>query len=503
MFEWYAQSSVCYVYLCDISLPKGSPHVLTTEDLSRSRWVSRGWTLQELIAPDHVRFFSDDWTECGNRRALATVIHQVTKINTEILERLPGSEELELLYSFNISTRMSWAAKRQTTRPEDRAYCLLGLFRVNMAMLYGEGGLRAFYRLQEEIMKRSTDQSILAWTPIQPEPSATTSVLADSPSAFSNGSRILSILGPGTFEMTNRGLRIAPRLFRDHGQLLVLLNCVYVDDPSGQLGIRINREEDDSGLSSSYLRVLQGPAIVSLKQLKEKKDTQGIPYINTSAYSNFRDTWGFEKARTGDVNKSFKALEADLSRSFDEIKKYIRFVETKSERDIYIAQVTNRISQVKDGNIYCSFELKSATEVSMTCPTISSDRIQTGKIYTITNQIRTEQKIDLYIAKLQTDEGPDTYLCKIGLSPKEYYSSELAVKSIECKCEDGYYYSSTYYCSSCGIDLRSINTTGMILSSRMYNTIEINLRVFNPPQEAAEPAPEKKSKLWDKLTRRH
>ncbi|KAK3373360.1 hypothetical protein B0T24DRAFT_649346 [Lasiosphaeria ovina] len=147
MFEWYAQSSVCYVYLSDISLPKDSPDMLTAEDLGRSRWVSRGWTLQELIAPDYVRFFSDDWTECGNRRALATIIHRVTNIAPEILDR----------------------------PPEDRAYCLLGLFRVNMAMLYGEGGPRAFYRLQEEIMKSSTDQSILAWTPIQPEPSATTS----------------------------------------------------------------------------------------------------------------------------------------------------------------------------------------------------------------------------------------------------------------------------------------------------------------------------------------
>lgn len=97
MFEWYAQSSVCYVYLSDISLPKDSPDMLTAEDLGRSRWVSRGWTLQELIAPDYVRFFSDDWTECGNRRALATIIHRVTNIAPEILDRPPGSEGLESL----------------------------------------------------------------------------------------------------------------------------------------------------------------------------------------------------------------------------------------------------------------------------------------------------------------------------------------------------------------------------------------------------------------------
>jgi hypothetical protein len=433
MFEWYAQSSVCYVYLSDISLSKDSPNVLTAEDLGRSRWVSRGWTLQELIAPDHVKFFSDDWTECGSRDTLATVIHQVTKIAPEILERLPGSNSLESLYLFNISTRMSWAAERQTTRPEDKAYCLLGLFHVNMAMLYGEGGPRAFHRLQEEIMKRSTDQSILAWTPTQPEPSATTSVLADSPAAFSNGSRILSIPGPGTFEMTNRGLRITPRLFRVRDELrTALLNCVYVDDPTGQLGIRIVPMKDDSELSTGYLRVRQGPVIVPIELLKAKEHTPLIQNTDTNAHSNFRSSYRHKgnKPSNEDVDNALRRLEMGISSALDAIKKHIGFMEIRPTRDIYIAHVTNWIPQIKDGNIYCSFTLQAATKFSLVCPTISPAGIEDNKIYTIINKLIAQQRIDLYITELQTDPGPDSSLCSIGLSLKQYGSSKLIVTAI-------------------------------------------------------------------------
>lgn len=376
-----------------------------------------------------------------------------------------------------------------------------------MAMLYGEGGPRAFYRLQEEIMKSSTDQSILAWTPIQPEPSATTSVLADSPAAFSKGSRILSIPGPGTFEMTNRGmtnrgLRIAPRLFRVNGQLrTALLNCVYSDDPTGQLGIRIILTEDDSGLSTGYSRVRQGPVIVPLELLKAEEDIQSIEGVNTDVYSHFN--FGYynlhpsQPAKIGTVKEAFDTLETTLQQSFREIKKYIQ----RSERDIYVAHVTNRIPRVKDGNIYCSFNLKTAAGRSMVCPTISSTGIEGGKIYTM-KQPAPPQTIDLYITELQTDQGPDSSLCRIGLSPRQDYSSKLIVTTIGCKCGDAPSVNEyDLHCGSCGVNLH-VTDTSEIISSRLYNTIDIDLKVY-PPQDVVESSPKKKWKLWYKLQGRH
>ncbi len=100
-------------------------------------------TLQELIAPDFVRFYSRDWTPCGSRTNLASPLHEVTNIDLEILRRSANTDRRGWLHSLSVSKRMSWASKRQTTRREDEAYCLLGLFGVSMPMLYGEGGPKA------------------------------------------------------------------------------------------------------------------------------------------------------------------------------------------------------------------------------------------------------------------------------------------------------------------------------------------------------------------------
>jgi hypothetical protein len=162
MFRRYMESDVCYTYLFDVETSGAHEELVALEQLHQSRWISRGWTLQELIALSTVRFFSSDWTECGDRGSLGPSLSQIRNIDLEILQRSPSGNELDMIYSLSIAKRMSWAATRQTTRPEDVAYCLLGLFNVNIVMLYGEGGPRAFYRLQEEIIKHSTDQTILA-----------------------------------------------------------------------------------------------------------------------------------------------------------------------------------------------------------------------------------------------------------------------------------------------------------------------------------------------------
>ena len=125
----------------------------------KSRWYTRGWTLQELIAPGFVTFLSDDWTVIGTKHNLFDLIEEITGIPSEVLL------SVEPLDEFSVAQRLSWAAHRETTRVEDRAYSLLGIFNINMPTLYGEGEL-AFRRLQEEIVRRVPDQSIFAWEKI-------------------------------------------------------------------------------------------------------------------------------------------------------------------------------------------------------------------------------------------------------------------------------------------------------------------------------------------------
>ncbi|PIL23189.1 hypothetical protein GSI_14498 [Ganoderma sinense ZZ0214-1] len=170
MYSWYASADVCYAYLADV--PAGDDHWKDDSNFCRSRWFTRGWTLQELIAPLHVEFLCQDWTDIGSKHTLVDLIESVTKIEYTALLHL------EPLDKFSVSQRLSWAANRVTTREEDKAYSLLGIFDINMPTLYDEGNL-AFRRLQEQILQRIPDQSIFTWgrvhlqgSRILPEPGA-------------------------------------------------------------------------------------------------------------------------------------------------------------------------------------------------------------------------------------------------------------------------------------------------------------------------------------------
>ncbi|KUJ12551.1 HET-domain-containing protein [Mollisia scopiformis] len=179
MYRWYQRSNVCFVYLSDLC----ATAVLKTA-LRDCRWFTRGWTLQELIAPSNVYFFDQDWNERGSKQELVGELSNITGIKIDILRlALP-------LSSIAIAQRMSWAANRTTTRMQDMAYCLLGIFDVNMPLLYGEEE-KAFRRLQEEIIRSNSDLSIFAWTyprvskKVQTLDSPVYSgILAKSPSVF-------------------------------------------------------------------------------------------------------------------------------------------------------------------------------------------------------------------------------------------------------------------------------------------------------------------------------
>ena len=142
MFRWYRGAARCYVYLSDVKVGE-SQNNDWQDDFINSRWFTRGWTLQELLAPKSVEFFSSDGIRLGDKSSLEGEIHRITGI---AIDALRGRS----LSDFSVSERIKWATKRKTTRKEDEAYSLLGIFDVYMPLIYGERE-RAFVRLREQI----------------------------------------------------------------------------------------------------------------------------------------------------------------------------------------------------------------------------------------------------------------------------------------------------------------------------------------------------------------
>lgn len=147
MFRWYKNAEKCYVYLPDVS--NDSRRWKST--FRKSRWFTRGWTLQELIAPASVEFFSREKEGLGDKESLEQTIHEITGIPVDALRGHPPSD-------FSVDDRFSWGAKRNTTREEDAAYCLLGIFGIHMPMIYGERGEQAMKRLRWEIQRAMKDE---------------------------------------------------------------------------------------------------------------------------------------------------------------------------------------------------------------------------------------------------------------------------------------------------------------------------------------------------------
>ncbi|KAL2062025.1 hypothetical protein VTL71DRAFT_6291 [Oculimacula yallundae] len=268
MFSWYENAQVCYAYLEDVFL-RGIPETHQDAEwrITRSRWFSRGWTLQELIAPKTVKFFDKDWLSIGLKSDLVDVLSRVTRIPTDVLMD-PLSRN-----ALSAARKMSWAAKRNTTRIEDLAYCLLGIFGVNMPLLYGEGK-KAFQRLQEEILKDTDDHSLLAWglensryfddngDPLFDF----IGVLADSADAFVSNTHIGSFLSRHNHAqpclMTAKGLRIDVELRQypdpifQYSRTCALLDCY----PENNLSFVLSLELVKVG-SNAYVRANDRPAI--------------------------------------------------------------------------------------------------------------------------------------------------------------------------------------------------------------------------------------------------
>ena len=308
MYTYYQQSDVCIVYLsdictqdhydCEVSSSK-SQHVCT------SRWFTRGWTLQELLAPNRVEMYDHKFTALGNAR---------TEGNTKSIIKATNITDIFLTDPKNcsIAARMSWAANRRTTRTEDRAYCLMGLFDVSMPLLYGEG-MKAFRRLQEEIIKSSNDESIFAWASDRnprhrsDDSSNYAGILAPSPAAFAHSGDLVPChpprINPLPYMVTNYGLQMhltipnavhqinkAAERLKDQNWIhrSIPFACRKRDGSSGYLKIQLGLPKDKIVYSDTQKELIfrRNPHFIEFFQQGECEDleelTRSLYYIQLS-----------------------------------------------------------------------------------------------------------------------------------------------------------------------------------------------------------------------------
>ncbi|KAK0108133.1 hypothetical protein ONS95_002955 [Cadophora gregata] len=282
MFKWYARATVCYAQIADFEsdflaapmmsvyqinnsrapgqgqsheMPQihASPQLtdIAKRELRGCRWFTRGWTLQELIAPPTVEFYDVHWIHFGNRNELGDLLTSITSIDKKIFENTGTTHREQnvtsMLSRMTIAKKMSWAKNRQTARTEDIAYSLLGIFGVNMAMTYGEEN-KAFIRLQKEIMAQYNDLSIFAWAAnptahgVVPE---FRGILAHSPAEFANAGYFepsRNAIANPDFTLTNNGVKINAQIrnIPNSKYLFLSLNCYdQADGPHNIQGITL------------------------------------------------------------------------------------------------------------------------------------------------------------------------------------------------------------------------------------------------------------------------
>jgi hypothetical protein len=198
MWQYYLNAAICYVSLQDLP-----PDIPIEDGLAHCRWFTRGWTLQELLAPKKLEFYDMSWNYRGSKHDFVQTISDVARIPIEILRGQDAPAD------YSVAMKMSWAARRKTTRVEDMAYCLLGIFDVNMPLIYGKG-MKAFRRLQEEIVKRKNDLTIFAWNALPGQETQILALFATSPEAFADSSDIIPFDDDfSEYSVTNKGLPVS------------------------------------------------------------------------------------------------------------------------------------------------------------------------------------------------------------------------------------------------------------------------------------------------------
>ncbi|KYG13654.1 hypothetical protein FVEG_13919 [Fusarium verticillioides 7600] len=271
MFQWYRRAAICYTYMADV--PYEQDIWETTSSFSASSWFTRGWTLQELLAPGEIHFFDETWSLIGTKEELASEIEDITGIPRRFLLGWVD------FHQASVAQRMSWASKRTTKRDEDIAYCLLGIFGVTMPMIYGEGH-KAFERLQLKIMEQTTDDSILAWgvkvqgmeIESQTGPSdynTSAGMFAKSPMDFAKCGRIVpKTLDPScitNFAVSGGYIRTSLKLqSTENGVAYGLLNCGLESTTGGYIAIPLRCITPSISTVREYIRPIgYGPILLS------------------------------------------------------------------------------------------------------------------------------------------------------------------------------------------------------------------------------------------------
>lgn len=343
MFKWYRDAAVCYAFLEDVATgdvpaytPPKSLAVLGPEGRStttsigfgRSRWFTRGWTLQELIAPRRVDFYNREWEMIGEKRTMSASLAKTTGIDSFILD---GTADLQQV---SVGRRMSWAANRETAREEDMAYSLLGLFDAHIPLIYGEGGTRAFVRLQEKILEQTDDHTIFAWRGTSltdggalPNDEAR-GLFATSPNDFQNflsEPRLLDLkkrtetkgniptdnlariwgskMPQDPITKTNKGIQITSKI-KDlrypwaTGDLIVLLlNCNFNGDPRAAAGIYLKHRGENH-----YVRIRASElAVVHPESTHVVATVYGLGSIEGNRHHHFDDQWTTSRRILGEM----------------------------------------------------------------------------------------------------------------------------------------------------------------------------------------------------------
>ncbi|KAG4281762.1 hypothetical protein FPRO06_10666 [Fusarium proliferatum] len=270
MFQWYRRAAICYTYMADV--PHEQDIWESTSRFSTSSWFTRGWTLQELLAPAEIHFFDETWSLIGTKEELASEIEDITGISRKFLLGWVD------FHQASVAQRMSWASKRTTKRDEDIAYCLLGIFNVTMPMIYGEGR-KAFERLQLKIMEQTTDDSILAWgVKVQGmefesqtgprEDNTSAGIFATSPMDFAKCGRIVpKALDPTcitTFAVSGGYIRTSLKLqSTKSGVAYGQLNCGLENTTEGNIAIPLRCTTPSFSTVREYIRPIgYGPILL-------------------------------------------------------------------------------------------------------------------------------------------------------------------------------------------------------------------------------------------------